>query len=110
MALETDFRSLCLIYCLDRMPDGSYVALNRRYKPIGYTSGEWVKYEELPVRFKFKRALSAQQIASISYCGDTAAERIYLYNDGCIPTDGAANWSAYSERLKRLAGYAVVGA
>ncbi|MEW6479757.1 MAG: hypothetical protein AB1455_09930 [Pseudomonadota bacterium] len=106
-ATVSEFRQVFLIYCLDRMPDGSYVALNRRYKPVGLTSTTWVDYEAFPVRFKFKRALSAAQIASLSCKGDSSPERIYLYNDGCVPTDSAANWSAYSERLERLAGYKI---
>lgn len=109
-ATESEFRQLFLIYCLDLQPDGSYVALNRRYKPVGFNNGpmDFVKYEDFPVRFKFKRALSASQIAAISYKGDTSAERIYLYNDGCVPTDSDANWTAYAARLKRLAGYKVI--
>lgn len=107
---ESEFRQLFLVYCLDRQPDGSYVALNRRYKPVGFNNGpmDFVKYEDFPVGFKFKRALSARQIAAISYKGDTGAERIYLYGDACVPTDSAADWAAYCERLGRLAGYMVV--
>lgn len=104
----SELRQLILIYCLQRLPDGSYVALNRRYKPVGFSTVEWVDYEAAPVRFKFKRALSAAQIAALSYQGDTDPERIYLYNDGCIPTESAADWKAYAERLGRLAGYKVV--
>jgi len=104
----SEFRQVFLIYCLDRQPDGSYVALNRRYKPVGMTSSEWVKYEDFPVRFKFKRALSQGQVAALSYKGDSAPERIYLYNDGCIPTDSSSDWAAYAERLGRLAGYKIV--
>lgn len=37
---ESKFRQLFLIYCLDRLEDGSYVALNRRYKPVGFASTE----------------------------------------------------------------------
>jgi hypothetical protein len=107
-ATTSDFRHLFLVYCLDRQPDGSYVALNRRYKPVGFVSTEWVDYEAFPVRFKFKRALSTRQIAALSYNGDTAPERIQLYNDGCIPTSSDAAWNAYSQRLQRLAGYSVV--
>lgn len=103
----SEFRQLFLIYCLDLQPDGSYVALNRRYKPVGLASTEWVDYEAFPVRFKFKRALSAKQIAALSCKGDAAPERIYLYNDGCIPTSSDAAWNAYSQRLQRLAGYSV---
>ena len=104
----SEFRQLFLIYCLDLQPDGSYVALNRRYKPVGFSSTEWVNYEDFPVRFKLKRALSARQIASLSCKGDATPERIQLYNDGCVPTDSDALWTAYSKRLQRLAGYLVV--
>lgn len=104
----SDLRQLILIYCLQLQPDGSYIALNRRYKPLGLATTEWVDYGAFPVRFKFKRALSAAQIAALSYKGDTNPECIYLYNDGCAPTLTAENWKAYSARLERLAGYKVV--
>lgn len=104
----SEFRQAFLIYCLQRLEDGSYVALNRRYKPVGMTCTEWVKYEDFPVSFKFKRALSATQIAALSYKGDAAPECIYLYNDGCIPTDSPAAWAAYAKRLERLAAYKII--
>ena len=104
----SEFRLLFLIYCLDRQPDGSYLALNRRYNPIGFTTTNKVDYEANAVRFKFKRALSAAQVAALSFAGESDPQRIYLYNDGCIPTDSAAHWAAYSARLARLAGYKVV--
>jgi hypothetical protein len=49
--------------------------------------------------------LSARQVEALSCRGGADAERIYLYNDGCIPTDGDAVWKAYSVRLQKLAGY-----
>lgn len=104
----SELRQLILIYCLERQPDGSYIALNRRYKPVGLSTVEWVDYEASPVRFKFKRALSAAQVAALSYKGDANPERIYLYNDGCIPTESATHWKAYADRLERLAGYKVL--
>lgn len=103
----TDFRSVFLVYCLQRLPDGSYITLNRRYKPLGQVGTVWVEYETSPGRFKFKRALRASQIAALSYKGDASAEKIFLYNDGCVPTASAADWEAYSARLQRLAGYRV---
>jgi hypothetical protein len=105
---ESDFRQVFLIYCLDQMADGSYIALNRRYKPVGLTSVDWVDYEKFPVRFKFKRALSAKQIAALSCDGDTSPERIYLYADGSVPTASAASWAVYASRLERLAGYTIL--
>lgn len=103
-----ELRQIILIYCLQRLADGSYIALNRNYKPIGLATREWVEYETAPGRFKFKRALSAAQVAALSCHGDAEAERIYLYNDGCVPTGSAIHWKAYADRLQRLAGYKVV--
>lgn len=104
----SELRQLILIYCLQRQPDGSYIALNRRYKPLGFSTTERVDYDAFPIRFKFKRALSSAQITALSYKGDANPECIYLYNDGCVPTLSADDWSAYSARLERLAGYKVV--
>lgn len=104
-----EFRQVFLPYCLERLADGSYIVLNRLYKPLGVAGTSWVDYESAPGRFKFKRALSAAQIGALAHDGDTSAERIYLYNDGSVPTDSAAAWAAYSARLQRLAGYKGVG-
>jgi len=100
-----EVRQIFMPYCLQRLKDGGYLFLNRRYKPIGVFGDEWVDYETHPSKFHFSRALSAKQVEALSYQGSADAERIYLYNDGCVPTDGAAAWTAYSARLQRLAGY-----
>ncbi len=104
---ESEFRKLFLIYCLDQRPDGQWVALNRRYKPVGFSSTDWIDYEAHPVGFKFKRPLTEAQVRSLSWKGDPSPERIYLYSDSCIPTDGAQAWAAYSARLQLLAGLLV---
>lgn len=105
MAFEV--RQIFMPYCLQRLEDGSYLFLNRLYKPIGVSSKEWVVYETHPSKFKFKRALSDKQVAALSYAGNTDADRIYLYNDGCLPTAGETHWSAYSARLQKLASYGI---
>lgn len=107
MKVDSEFRLVFLPYCLMRLEDGSYVVTNRRYKPVGMTVTSWVDYEKYPVRIRFKRSLSAAQIALLDCKGRVEEDRIYLYNDSCIPTKSAANWKAYSERLQRLAGYTV---
>lgn len=104
----SEFRQVFFIYCLQRQEDESYVALNRRYKPVGLTSTEWVEYESFPVRFRFKRALSKLQIEALSYKRDPSPECIYLYGDGCVPTSSPSAWAAYAARLERLAGFAVM--
>ena len=103
----TEVRAVFLIYCLQRLADGSYIALKLQYKPLGVFGREWVDYETHPSRFKFKRALSEQQVVALSHKGDAAAECIYLYGDGSRPTASTANWQAYSARLERLAGYGI---
>lgn len=103
-----EFRRAFLLYCLQRLKDGSYVALNRDYKPLGMITNKWVDYEEAPGRFKFKRSLSAGQVSFLSHKGDASPECIYLYDDGSVPTDSAANWNAYSAKLQRLAGYDII--
>ena len=109
MTTSTDeFRRIFLPYCLERLADGSYIVLNRLYKPLGAAAAQWVEYETAPGRFKFKRTLSERQIVALSHDGNAAPERIYLYNDGSIPTASAAAWAAYSARLQRLAGLKVV--
>lgn len=102
------FRWFFMPYCLLRQPDGSYVITNRRYKPLGMTSASHVVYEDHPVRVRFVRQLSAATIGALDCKGRTDPERIYLYNDGCVPTSSDAAWTAYSARLKRLAALQVV--
>jgi len=83
-----DFRSIHLPYCLDQQSDGSYVILNREYKPIGFASKDFVEYGKYPVCVKFK-GLTANLAAKVSYSKSKDLDRIYLYNDGCVPTSNA---------------------
>lgn len=105
--VESEFRMVYLPYCLQRQKDGTWLALNRRYKPVGITRTDFVDYEAYPVRFTFKRALSEAQIAALDCKGRIDADCIYLYSDGSVPTDSPAKWAAYAERLARLAGYKI---
>lgn len=105
----SEIRQVFLPYCLQRLEDGRYILLNRYYKPVGVHSDAHVVYEQHPSCFRFKRALSARQATALSCKGDPSVDVIYLYNDGCVPTKSAANWTAYSKRLERLAAYDVKG-
>jgi hypothetical protein len=92
---------LLLPYCLHRESDGSYVALNRLYKPIGFSSSERVEHLEMPVSFRFAEPLGPATIKALSWKGDPDPDNIVLYGDSVpnIPKD----FDAYLARLKRLA-------
>ena len=69
--IKKDLRATLLPYCLQRLPDGSYIALNRDYKPLGFIGCGWVRYEDYPARFRFVRKPSPATIRALSarYCG-----------------------------------------
>ncbi|MEZ2236966.1 hypothetical protein [Microcoleus sp.] len=101
MALN-DFRAIFLPYCLDKQSDGRYVVLNRGYKPIGFKTRENIKYEDYPICVELK-GIGSVTAAKLSFEGDPNTDRIYLYNDGCVPTQSAEHMKNYLERLKILA-------
>ena len=107
MSLER-FVTVCLPYCLDRQPDGTYVALNREYKPIGFCTREVIKYEDYPVCLRLM-GIGPVKAAELSYKGKPDTERIYLYNDGCDPRKGPEYWKKYADRLKKIAKLRVRG-
>lgn len=101
---KEEFRKVFLPYCLDRQPDGRYAVLNRRYKPVGMTvdPGAWVTYADHPCLVTLK-GLTPLRAAKLSPRGDGTPARVYLYDDGCVPTASAADWAAYSQRLQTIA-------
>lgn len=99
--LKEELRQTHFPYCLDRQEDGSYVLLNRNYKPIGFMSENWVNYEEHPVSVKLK-GMTARLAAELDVKGRDNLERIYLYNDGSTPTGSPEDMQAYLGRLARL--------
>lgn len=101
MALN-DFRAVFLPYCLHKQPDGRYVVLNREYKPIGFKTRENIKYEDYPISIELK-GIGSATAAKLSCNGDSNTDRIYLYNDGCVPTQSAEYMKSYLERLEILA-------
>lgn len=99
----SDFRRIYLPYCLKKQPDGRWIVLNRNYKPLGQHTRQWVDYAD-PHLVNFK-GLGPATLAKLSAPGSELTEdTVYLYNDGCMPIDGAAHWDAYQARLRLLAG------
>jgi len=89
-------------YCLDQLPDKTWVVLNRNYKPLGVSDSVWADYESIPKAQRIAK-ISKSQAAKIDYSGEwEAGQRIYLYNDGCVPTDSKKHMDAYLGRLAVL--------
>ncbi|MCX4156164.1 MULTISPECIES: hypothetical protein [Paraburkholderia] len=103
-----DIRSTFLPYCLQRQEDGRYAILNREYKPVGFWTRSHVDYDAYPTLVKIK-GLTAKVAASISYKGSEDRDAIFLYNDGCVPTDSAANMTAYLKRIAVMAKLKIDG-
>ena len=99
--LKDELRHTHFPYCLDRQEDGSYVLLNRNYKPVGFMTDDWVKYEQYPVGVKLK-GITEKLAAELDARGRANLDRIYFYNDGCLPTESAEHMQAYMARLAKL--------
>lgn len=98
-----DFVWWYLPYCLERLSDGSYLPLNRSYKPVGLVTAERVDYEMAPMRGRLK--LSPAQLAQIDHSGSPDAQgTAFLYDDGSFPSRSPEDWKAYVARLTVLAG------
>ena len=81
----------CMLYGIRRNENGSWEVFNRDYKPLGEP-------------FFFKRSLTQATRDALAPPPVTQREdSVWLYNDTEHPTASAANWEAYSQRLKRLA-------
>lgn len=98
---RTDFRWAFLPYCLDRQEDGRWVVLNRDYKPLGMLTRDFLRYEEHPVA-AYLGGLTAAARAHLDD-RDNGPGRIYLYDDGSVPTSSAEAWEKYSRKLEVLA-------
>ncbi|WP_257281052.1 hypothetical protein [Endozoicomonas sp. ISHI1] len=88
-------------YCPEQQDDGSWVLLNRNYKPVGFNTTEFVSYEDHPVSINLK-GLGQATLEKLSYNGEVNGKQVFLYNDGCIPTDNPESMKAYLTKLERL--------
>ncbi len=88
MAIE-NVRAVYFPYCLEKQKDGTWVLLNRNYKPVGFNTSDFINYEEYPVSMKIK-GIGPGTLKKLSFKDDEiTADRVYLYNDGCVPTNSA---------------------
>jgi hypothetical protein len=96
--MNQEFRSVFMPYCLILNPSGKYTITNRNYKPLGMW-GKFVNYEDYAVSIN---GLDPKKIAALSYKADPSPDRIFLYNDGSVPTASKKNMDEYLARLDML--------
>ena len=97
-----EFRQIFFPYCLDQNDDGTWTLLNRQYKPLGFNTSDYINYDNYPIhvrtpkiRFSKLQKLSWQPI-------EKDEKRIFLYNDGCIPTNSKKYMDSYLEKIRIL--------
>ncbi len=94
------FIAVYMPYCLRRLKDGSYLPLNRSYKPLG--TREWADYEAAQPYQRLR--LTPEQLAEIDQTGSPDADgTAFLYDDGTYPGASDKDWNAYVDRLTALA-------
>jgi len=95
-------RAIYFPYCLHQLDDKSWIVLNRNHKPLGSGPAAFANFEDIDPEIRIAR-ITPNQARQLSSLGDAGgAGRIYLYNDGCIPTDNRKNMAGYLKRLSVL--------
>jgi hypothetical protein len=96
------FRKVFLPYVLLLQPCGRYAVLNRDYKPVGFNTGSFIRYDEYPVLVKIT-GLTPLRASKISFDKSPDLGSIRLYDEAYSPTSDRTNSSAYYKRLALLA-------
>lgn len=87
-------------YCLRPLEDGSYLPLNRSYKPLGTL--EWSDYDKEPAYRRLQ--LTTEHAAEIDHTGQPDPNgTVFLYDDATYPGGSDEAWDAYLDRLTALA-------
>lgn len=102
MSVSTDFLAVYFPYCIQKQADGIWVVLNRQYKPVGFNTSDFINYEDYPVSAKLK-GIGPGICKKLSYTGEDEGDKIYLYNESCVPTRTNTNMTAYLKKLEILA-------
>jgi hypothetical protein len=111
-----EYRRIWLPYAVKKINDkiGGWVPLNRRYKPLGVRTDQWIEYEDVPREVRIK-SISVPQQKKIHHGCELAARfepntMIWLYHDSIIPTQSAKHWDSYQQRLYLLSRLKCFGA
>ena len=101
MAIE-NVRAVYFPYCIEKQSDGTWVLLNRNYKPVGFNTDDFINYDDYPVSIKIT-GIGPAKLKKISYKStEPIGDRVYLYNDGCVPTSSPEAMASYLKKLEIL--------
>lgn len=85
-----------LPYEVGQVGGGTRILLNRRYKPVGQVSDDWVKYEQFT---HLHLQLGNEGLVAFAHRGSDPG---YLFNDGCPPWWSRRDAESYLKRLRIL--------
>lgn len=97
----SNFRQICLPYCIRMNDDKTWSVLNREYQPLGFAERVDAPPANLPIRYDFK-GLGPKKLREIAHNASEDGRTYWLYDDGCVPESSAESWDAYARRLKAL--------
>jgi hypothetical protein len=103
---KTTYCAVFMPYCLELQDDGTYVVLNRNYKPLGFATKNWTDYSAYPVGVSFDKMTQAK-IEKLSIHGEARNGKIYLYADASAPNKSKRNMEIYLEKLALLSPMSV---
>ena len=117
----SDFFRINLPYGISRNDQDEWMAFNREYMPLGFSTTNYPKehnadnpFPNLPVHVKYK-GLTEKVLTELATKADGAIKRdedgkiskIWLYDDGTNPVnqsrDNKQLWDSYFDKLKVLA-------
>lgn len=90
-------------YCIVLCAMGTWLLLNRRYKPFGTGLTEWVNYDECPGTRLWLTEAQLQQLGNGCTPYQPGDTRVWLYSDATNPNNSKALDAAYQERIAVLA-------
>ncbi|MBL0115814.1 MAG: hypothetical protein IPP45_10605 [Sphingomonadales bacterium] len=104
----SEIRRVVFPYGMEKNPDGTWTLFNRQYKPVGVISNEWEDWDNPRHKMRLK-GLRRPTLAKLDWRGDGTKDRIYFYNDGCVPTHSAKHMASYLEKLRILMALKISG-
>jgi hypothetical protein len=90
-------------YGMEKNQDGTWTLFNRQYKPLGIISKDWEIWDDPKHKLSLK-GLGPSTLLKLDVNGEGKANRIYFYNDGCVPTASAQGMNSYLEKMRILMG------